>query len=242
MTRRYYVPELLNQHPHVALPDEEASHAVRVMRLGVGDEIELFDGRGQQAAAKVVSVSKRECFCECETPQTVNREPRQRLELTMALPKPDRAKEMIERLTELGVARIVPLTFARSQRPPSPAIVEKLQRIVIEACKQSGRNRLMTIDPVMTFTQFITTLSEDDANPAECVKRFVAMPGGQSIQQTDTDVSAKSLQCTIGPEGGLTQEELAQCIAAGMRPIGLGKRILRIETAACVVSSRLLVD
>ena len=242
MTRRYYVPELLSQHPHVALPEEEALHAVRVMRLEIGAEIELFDGRGQQAAAKVVAVSRRECFCECETPQTINREPLQFLELTLALPKPERAKEMVERLTELGVARIVPLTFARTQRPPSPAILEKLQRIVVEACKQSGRNRLMTIEPVMTFTQFMTAVTEDDANSAECVKRFVAMPGGQMIQQAHTDVSTTSLQCTIGPEGGLTQEELAQCIAAGMRPIDLGKRILRIETAACVVASRLLVD
>ncbi len=92
MTRRYYVPDLLNQHPHVQLPDEEAAHAVKVMRLRVGDPVELFDGCGNQSAGQVVAVHRRNCECATEAPQAVNRETTQKLELALSLPKPELPK------------------------------------------------------------------------------------------------------------------------------------------------------
>lgn len=255
MTRRYYTPQLLNQSPSVELPQEEAVHATRVMRVGVGDTIELFDGQGHQAAATVTHVRRRECLCHCETPQLVDRDPSTRLELVVAMPKPEPAKEMIERLTELGVAGIQPLIFERTQRPPTDSLFNRLQRIVIEACKQSGRNHLMSIAPVMPFAKWvsimdghedgngeITNLSEEHSAPL----RFVAMPGGQAMQDVVSSVGADHgravLQCLIGPEGGLTEEELAACCHGGMTPIDLGKRILRIETSACLIASRFLWD
>ncbi|MEO9592552.1 RsmE family RNA methyltransferase, partial [Rhodopirellula bahusiensis] len=108
MTRRYYVPDLQSQSPVVQLPSEEASHAARVMRVQTGDWIELFDGLGHQAAAEVMSVGKRECVVRCDTIEAVDRESSVALDLAIGFPKPDRAKEMIERLTELGVARVFP--------------------------------------------------------------------------------------------------------------------------------------
>ncbi|EMI43044.1 RsmE family RNA methyltransferase [Rhodopirellula sp. SWK7] len=263
MTRRYYTPDLMIQQPMVELPDEEAMHAARVMRVRVDDEIELFDGKGNQAAARVTSVDRRQCVCQCETPAFVDREPTVELELAIGLPKPDRAKEMIERLTELGVTRIQPLVFERTQRPPADAFLDKLDRIVIEACKQSGRNRLMSIAPVMRFTKWISlppnaqssqpanstadhmaeSTDQDSFNPD---RRLVAMPGGGTMNEIVAEFAAqtqfRSLQCTIGPEGGLTDDELSACQDVGMVAVDLGKRILRVETAACVIAACFLRD
>ncbi|TWU15804.1 RsmE family RNA methyltransferase [Allorhodopirellula heiligendammensis] len=241
MTRRYYVPDLVTQHPLIQLPAEEAAHAVKVMRLRVGDAVELFDGRGYQAAATVTAVDRRQCECQSESPQRVNREASRHLELAIALPKPERCKEMIERLTELGIASIVPLTFERTQRPPSSSLIGKLERIVIEACKQSSRNQLMTIAPVVSFAQWIDQPAVPRLAPNETSLRLVAMPGGGPLGEMSASMPA-NLSCVIGPEGGLTDHELNACLDAGMQPIDLGKRILRIETAACVVAARLLDD
>ncbi|TWT56129.1 RsmE family RNA methyltransferase [Allorhodopirellula solitaria] len=238
MTRRYYVPDLLTQHPHVRLPDDEAAHAVKVMRLRAGDSVELFDGRGSQANAEVTNVGRRECECLSEQPQHVDREAGRRLVLAIAIPKPDRAKEMVERLTELGVHEIVPLTFARTQRPPSDSLIGKLERIVVEACKQSNRNQLMTIAPVMSLDQWI---GQTAPGQSDSPIHLVAMPGGGPLRDAAQQANP-AVCCVIGPEGGLTEDELARCVEAGMRPVDLGTRILRIETAACVVAARVLDD
>jgi len=244
MTRRYYTPDLMIQYPTVELPDDEAAHAVRVMRVRVGDRVELFDGRGNQSAATVISASRRECVCESEIPEPVEREPDADLELAIALPKPDRAKEMIERLTELGVTQVQPLVFGRTQRPPTDSVIGKLERIVIEACKQSGRNQLMTIAPVMRFGKWIGT--QEPSRLDNHRHRYVAMPGGRAMSDVLNRVSQNGVEPSwlwvIGPEGGLTDGELAACQAAGMEPIDLGKRILRVETAACMIASRFLWD
>lgn len=228
-------------------------HAVRVMRVKVGDTVELFDGQGYQASATVTLAGRRECRCHCEAPQFVDREPTTKLELAVAIPKPEAAKEMIERLTELGVARIQPLIFERTQRPPPSSLLDKLQRVVIEACKQSGRNHLMSIATVMPFSQWITEQDnrprgEAQNHPASYAPplRLVAMPGGRPMQEIMPYGSVAdrvaNIQCIIGPEGGLTPEELAACRDGGMMPTDLGNRILRVETAACSIAARSLWD
>ncbi|WP_404308059.1 RsmE family RNA methyltransferase [Neorhodopirellula lusitana] len=274
MTRRYYVPDLLNHPGIVELPDEEAAHAARVMRVSVGDAIELFDGRGNQAQAEIANVSKRSCTCRVDAIAPVDREPSIELTLATAIPKPDRAKEMIERLTELGVHQIQPLNFDRTQRGPSDNLIGKLERIVIEACKQSGRNQLMRIAPVMSFTNWLDEFKQRPSRPVA----FVAMPGGQaaldgqgimrqpdskgasdSPPQTESPDQANSSaqlaspvqsadhakpECyaVVGPEGGLNDQELQNCLDASIAAVDLGKRILRIETAASLIASRILIN
>lgn len=258
MTRRYYVPELMTCGGVVSLPDEEAMHAVRVMRVSVGDPVELFDGLGNQATGEVFEVSKRNCVCRIDAPVAVDREPTTKLTFAIAMPKPDRAKEMIERLTEMGVTEIQPIVFERTQRGPTDSLIGKLERIVVESCKQSGRNRLMPILPTMTFRQWISGYRErieaDDsmdargahrteiaANQTEIVA-WVAMPGGQPISIQRDSLAQSHCVTVIGPEGGLTETELQDCLDASMKSIDLGKRILRVETAACVVAARILED
>ncbi|MEL6108069.1 MAG: RsmE family RNA methyltransferase [Planctomycetota bacterium] len=230
MTRRYYAPQLPGDGGLVSLSSEEAAHAARVMRAQVGEVITLFDGNGNESSAEIVSISKRDCVCRANPTEPVDREPRLKLHLAIALPKPDRAKEMIERLTELGVDRLTPLRCARSQRAPSPGLLEKLPRIVIEACKQSGRNRLLRIDDVSSFADFIQLPLDSP--------RWIAHPGGQPlpVNPSPTDRAI----AIVGPEGGLTDEEVTTAQTHGYQGADLGPRILRIETAAAFIAARLL--
>ncbi|MEO9934283.1 RsmE family RNA methyltransferase [Rhodopirellula bahusiensis] len=261
MTRRYYVPDLQSQSPVVQLPSEEASHAARVMRVQTGDWIELFDGLGHQAAAEVMSVGKRECVVRCDTIEAVDRESSVALDLAIGFPKPDRAKEMIERLTELGVARVFPIVFERTQRPPADNLLGKLRRIVVESCKQSGRNVLMDIEPPTDFASFSEAISAS-SNPSEgsvdgelsglaWQRVLVAMPDSPPLIATEVKSSVEgsvsvqhrpSVLALIGPEGGLSEAEHRHCNELGADSVGLGRRILRIETAASVVAARLVVD
>ncbi|TWT93008.1 RsmE family RNA methyltransferase [Neorhodopirellula pilleata] len=248
MTRRYYVPNLAQMSGLIELPPEEAAHAARVMRVVEGDTIELFDGQGHQAAAAITHVSKRQCVCRIDSIAAIDLEPSVNLIMAIAIPKPDRAKEMIERLTEIGVHQVQPIVFERTQRAPGSSLIEKLERVVIEACKQSGRNHLMPILPVLTFGQWITKYRQSDFVDRTA---YVAMPSGNPTSidpirsnQSSPPESSIVPEClvVIGPEGGLTESELQDCLDASIKPVDLGKRILRIETAACVIASRLLTD
>jgi 16S rRNA (uracil1498-N3)-methyltransferase len=231
MTRRYFVPDLPPHGGLVTLSDHEAQHAVRVMRVQVGDAITLFDGKGSESKAIISELSRNECCCDAEPPERVDREPVRAIHLGIALPKPDRARELIERLTELGVKSVRPITAARTQRPPSDSLLEKLHRGVIEACKQSGRNELLQILPTQSATDFFTSSDEG--------KRLIAhlTPESKSL-----DVAKKSstIFAAIGPEGGWTDDEFTLATDHGFEPINLGKRIYRVETAATVVASLLV--
>ncbi|MGI9474117.1 MAG: RsmE family RNA methyltransferase [Rubripirellula sp.] len=227
MTRRYFVSNLPENGGLVALSTAEAQHATRVMRVQVGDTLTLFDGGGNEAEATFVAVGRNECQCEAEPQRRVDREPSTEIHLGIALPKPDRARELIERLTEIGVKSVTPLVAARTQRPPSDSLLQKLSRGVIEACKQSGRNQLLTLHAPVSASSFFETARSDH--------RWIAHSSGSAIA-TRQD-SAGSVVAVVGPEGGWTDEEFQLAVDLGYTPIDLGRRIYRIETAATVIAS-----
>ena len=232
MTRRYYISEIPPVGSIATLQDSEGLHAIKVMRVQTDEQIELFDGRGNQASATIVAVSRKECSCRIDTLMAVDREPSISLTLAVALPKPDRCRELIERLTELGVHRLVPLVASHTQRGPSASLLEKLRRAVVEACKQSGRNVLMDIAEPIPLGAFLAFPSDDAA-------KIIAHPRGQPLDHAEVDsvIAAKIL---IGPEGGWTDDEVAQAIDVGYRRVDLGRRIFRIETAAVYLAARLI--
>ena len=230
MTRRYFVTSLPEFGGLISLPDQEAQHAARVMRVQVGDFVTLFDGAGNEAEAQIAAVGRKSVECTAGARQRVDREPGRAIQLGIALPKPDRARELIERLTEIGVQSVTPLIASRSQRPPSESMIQKLRRGVIEACKQSGRNQLMTVaDPVSADTFF--------REPASG-RRLIAHPVGTSTDEWP--LPSETVTVAVGPEGGWTEEEVALAQQHGFAAIHLGKRIYRIETAATVIAARLI--
>ncbi len=233
MTRRYYVPDLPTNGGLVTLPSSEAQHATRVMRVQAGDTIELFDGKGRQTMAVIVDAGRKACHCDAQPSEFVSREPQRVIHLGIGLPKPDRAREMIERLTELGVKTVTPLMTERTQRAPSDSLIEKLRRGVIEACKQSGRNETLDILETQKSNDFFAS----DHNG----RRLIAHPSDIqfSLEEVEND---QIVTAAIGPEGGWTENEHQTAMENGFQSIDLGKRIYRIETAATVIASLLTTD
>jgi 16S rRNA (uracil1498-N3)-methyltransferase len=149
------------------------------------------------------------------------------LTLGVALPKGDRQRWIVEKAVELGVTRLVPLITERSEKLGS----EKLTRYVIEASKQCGRNRLMEIAPAQSWTDWLVSRAETAPLP---IRAWVAHPTGRGLTAADVSQPGPTL-VAIGPEGGLTDEEVAEATGAHWELIGLGPRILRIETAAAAL-------
>jgi 16S rRNA (uracil1498-N3)-methyltransferase len=236
MTHRYFVPPTPALATYtvgttVDLPDEEAAHAARVMRVRVNEKMIVFDGQGIEADATVIEIDRRNCVVQIDEVRQISRMPQQRLTIACCLPKPDRSKEMIERLTELGVDRFIPIVADRTQREPTDNLLEKLRRVVIEACKQSERNTLMALDEVTTLSAAVLQ--------CECSNRWMAHPNLQTTT-TDGKPSGDSHFVLIGPEGGFTDKEVELAMSHQFRGLHLGDRILRVETAAAVAATLLL--
>ena len=133
MTRRYFVSELPPAGAAVTLSTEESQHAIRVMRLQVGERVMLFDGRGTEAEAEVIELGRNRCELQVQASHLISREPPREVDLAIALPKPDRARELIERLTELGVKSVTPVIAQRTQRPPSSSLLRTRIRVEVRS-------------------------------------------------------------------------------------------------------------
>jgi 16S rRNA (uracil1498-N3)-methyltransferase len=229
MSARFYINWPLMPGP-VTLTGAEAHHAAAVCRLRPGDAVCLFNGDGHEYAARVLEVARRSVSLEIDSVASPERELPFNLEVAAPLPKGDRAQFLIEKLTELGVTAFVPLVCAHSathQREPNS---ERLQRYVIEASKQCGRNVLLRIEPMIAWHSYCAARRENEA-------RWLAHFGGKRdlpIRAT----SITSVRVAVGPEGGFAQEEVAMARANGWTLLDLGPRILRVETAALVMACR----
>jgi 16S rRNA (uracil1498-N3)-methyltransferase len=224
MTDRFYVNCPLAPGP-VTLEGPEARHLAVVCRRRPGDAVCLFNGDGREYPADVREVGKRSVQLEVRAVEAPQRELSFRLEVAAPLPKGDRAQFLVEKLTELGAAVFTPLRTARSVVHPGEAKRERLQRHVIEASKQCGRNLLMEIGPLTPWMDFLRR--SDLPN-----RKLLAHPGGEQWTAASGDVVV-----AVGPEGGFTEDETAQARTAGWRITGLGPRILRVETAAIVLAA-----
>ncbi len=224
--RRVYCPELTTGE--LTLSPEESHHAVTVLRSKVGDELELFDGKGNVADASINKVTRRHVTVTADRIEERPADSSIRLTLAVAMPKAQRQAFLVEKCTELGVSAIWPLICERSVAIPKPSAVEKWTRRVIEAAKQSKRCWLPTISLPIAFSAVVEKRADFDAvgllNPAEqsvTLREFV-----------QKSARAQSMLLLVGPEGGWTNEELDQTDDAGISLLRLGRTILRTETAA----------
>jgi 16S rRNA (uracil1498-N3)-methyltransferase len=224
MADRFYVNCPLTVGP-VILDGPEAHHLATVLRTHPGDAVCLFNGDGAEYPAIVAEVGKKRVTVTVTGRQTPVRELGFRLEVAVPLPKGGRADFLIEKLTELGVTRFVPLRTQRSVVHPRVTRLDKLERAVIEASKQCGRNTLLELGALTTWEDYL----HGGESPA---RRLLAHPGHEPIGPGSGDVTA-----AVGPEGGFTDDEVAQAVAAGWRVVGIGPRILRVETAAVALAA-----
>lgn len=214
----FYQPDLTVPH----LTPEESHHAIRVLRLRTGDSIELTDGKGALASAILTSTDERKAgFSLKSTQQIPGRS--YRVHLAIAPTKNiDRMEWLVEKVTEIGIDKITFVHCKTSERPSVP--LERLQKLVVSAMKQSKQVCLPVITDIVQFKDFLPTVTEDqrfiafvdESNPDHLSK--VAKPGGKYL-------------ILIGPEGDFTAAELSMALANGFRKVSLGPNRLRTETA-----------
>jgi 16S rRNA (uracil1498-N3)-methyltransferase len=239
VSERFFVPKPIATD-RVTLDGPEAHHLLHVMRAGVGAQITLFDGTGCEFTAVVESVRRAEAELEVVERREINRELPLKLVIGVALPKGDRQKWLVEKLTELGVTTLVPLITERGVAQPTSGAIDRLTRSVIEAAKQCERNRLMQITEPQNWGSYI---SESRAEGQASGRRIVAHPGGAPLRSLDFS-APQPTYVAIGPEGGLTDAEVSTAASIGWQQVSLGPRILRVESAAiaCAAVASLLSD
>lgn len=222
--------------------DTEAHHLLNVLRLGTGAELILFDGKGTNAEAVVTSTTRRDVNCRILGRKTHARSSTSSLTVIVSPPKADRLKWVVEKLTEIGVDRMVLLNTQRTIVTPGETRVDKLKANVVAACKQCRRPFLMELLPLQTYPAVL----EQMANESRCQTSFLAHPGLETLAvdspaSPSDKLAAGHVSLLIGPEGGFTDNEVKLAASAGLRSISWPGTILRIETAA-IVFATLLMD
>ncbi len=219
----------------VNLTDSEAHHLAKVLRKQVDDLVELFDGHGKRADARITRVEKRDVELELlDAPKTTPKNG-PRIALAVSPPKGDRFRWLIEKATEIGIAKVIPLRTDRAIVNPGESKLEKLRQTMIAACKQSGRDEFLEITSPLDFQN----LPQEFSGHEQLI--YGAVPSEDSINPFEKSAYVQSdVVVVIGPEGGLTEEELSHLRAWGGQPISVSPHVLRIETAAIALASILL--
>ncbi len=239
--RRFYAPTTAfdkNQNA-VTLIADEARHLREVLRLKTGDEVFVFDGAGKEFHCRIAD-SRRDTAQLEVLAEVSPAKPESPLQLTLALAllKGEKFDLVVQKATELGVARIVPVITKHADirlRDESDATkrLTRWQRIAMEAAKQSGRAVVPEIAKLIAVASLIE--STNKAEPCNCL--MFSERDGQSLLQTKESLASDSKQMTalVGSEGGWSDEEIATAQAAGWAVVTLGGRTLRAETAAIAV-------
>jgi 16S rRNA (uracil1498-N3)-methyltransferase len=232
---RFYSPGSIDR-PQVELSGDEAHHLSRVLRLPVGERVEIFDGKGRAAPAEVMDIRKRSVILTVTGPAVTTPRPLPAIHLLVAAPKSDRLRWLIEKAAELGVARVSLLQTARSVVHPGAGKLEKLHAVVVAACKQCNRNDLMTIDPPRPWPEVV-----DEVGSSGDLFLIATLDTPGIGSQLDRLRSTPAVTLAIGPEGDWISEEIALAERNGALRVGLGPLVLRVETAAIAAVSAILL-
>jgi 16S rRNA (uracil1498-N3)-methyltransferase len=224
----FYCDGVFGEGKGFELPLAEATHLVRSRRLRVGALVTIFDGFGNTAVAEVGELESRPVRAMLYVrARTMRPPPTRQIHLVCALPKGDRQSVLIDMVTQLGVTDFTPLRCERSVAGQGRRSVERWQRLMLEACKQSRRAWLPRLHAETSLTEVV----EDKG--LEGYTRLVADPSGVSINEFDSAQLGKTnLSLLVGPEGGFSDTETVILRSSNVLPVRLGDGILRIETAA----------
>ena len=225
---RVYVDAPVAAGKRLVVAGSAANHITRVLRLRNGDALTVFDGSGGEFAARIEEFRKDSVVVSVEDHRPLDRESPLPLTLAQGISRGERMDWIIQKATELGASRIVPLFTKRSVvRLDEKQAERKLQHwraIAVAACEQCGRNRIPDLAAPLDFF---------DVLPADSsgVTRLLLSPTGD-LRIDDLQDVAKGITVLIGPEGGLEDVEQEAAVAAGFKAVRLGPRVLRTETAA----------
>jgi len=213
----------------VTLPSDEAHHAVGVLRLKRGAEVELFDGAGRSGHGRIAEVGRRKVTVTLDHVDPPAERPAPRVHLAFAVPKGKRLDWLLEKATELGAGSLRPVVFERSVAGGEELTDAKRRRWTahcIAAAKQCGLNFLPAIEPMTQLSELPTEAR------GWCGLVGATAGAARTVPEALADAGERDICVVIGPEGGLTDAEMDELIGAGFSPVRLGRTALRIETAA----------
>ncbi len=211
----------------------EHRHLAKVLRLGAGDPVVVFDGRGRGFHARLESVEPSAALAVLGEPESTDVEPRLALTVMASILHGERMESVVEKVTEIGAARIVPVIAERCvvKAPKGAwARLDRLRRIAVSAAKQSGR----LVVPEVTEPLRLDEALRFQGDAGERALKVFLAAGGEAPASLVADPPPREAAVLVGPEGGWTSEEKESAAEAGWRRVGLGATTLRADTAAIV--------
>lgn len=239
---RFFIPQLYNET--MTITGVDARHISKVLRMQPGDELQLVSDDGVSAIAEITAIDAESVSVRCKEKLAESHEPAVRLILAQGLAKGEKMDFIIQKAVEMGAYSVVPVAMEHSvvrlDGAKAQKKVERWQKIAEAAAKQSKRDIIPRVQQVQTMAQMLA------AN--ECQTKIIAYECEDKKSLRSALVAAKeagsltSLLLIIGPEGGISEAELAAARAAGAVPVSLGRRILRAETAGLVAISAIFYE
>ena len=233
---RFYLPTALAPHTTLNLPDNIIRH-IHVLRLNAGDSITLFNGTGNDFDATLQEIGKRHAQCHITAQRQPENESRLQITLIQAISSGERMDFTLQKSVELGVRAICPIIsercVVRLSGERADKRVQRWQDIAIAACEQSGRSIVPTVQPIVSFADYLRQMPRHELHLMMSLHRATTL--------RDIAPAPQSLRLMIGPEGGWTPAEEQTALAAGVQTITLGKRVLRTETAAMAAMAAMQV-
>lgn len=234
MKHRFFVPK--EQIPTITGPD--VHHVRDVLRMKAGDELELLDGTGKVYLSKIVKIEKEKIVCAIVDSSRSKVESRIKVTLAQALPKSSKMDFIVEKCTELGVDRVIPMSGERTVA--KSARIDRWQKIARSSAEQSRRTTIPEISPLTSFEDVLKIKKQFD---------LALILWEEEIETTLKQTLKPHLMngypdilVLVGPEGGFSQKEIDLAKEAGIVPVSLGRRILRTETAGMAVLSILMYE
>lgn len=242
--QRYFIsPEDLSQDRAV-LSGDDAHHLRRVMRAEIGAEVILCDGTGKEYAAKVREFHKDQVLLEIVEERKSFGEPRVNVWIAQSLPKADKLETVIQKGTEVGVAQFLPFVSSRTivqyDKKKEQKRLQRWRKIAKEAAEQARRGKVPEVRETVNWKQLLA-YSKEAAVTIFCYEKEASRQLRDVLRSVKRPLSG-SILIVIGPEGGFTEAEAAEAEEAGWLAAGLGRRILRTETAGLVAASCIMYE
>jgi 16S rRNA (uracil1498-N3)-methyltransferase len=233
---RFYVPNPRIEKELLKVEGSEARHIRRVLRLKVGDRLVLFDGFAKEYEGIIVQESPTSVMMKVENISSPAKESPLEITLAQSLLKGEKMEYLIQKATELGIKKIIPFFSSRSvpllDKSKKLRRYHRWEKIAIEACKQCGRIAVPKVEPLQIYSEMLGMAQ------SEALRLILWEKKGQGLKETLKGSKGRTeIFFVVGPEGGMSDEEVGEAEKAGFMPITLGKRILRSETAGlCLLS------
>jgi 16S rRNA (uracil1498-N3)-methyltransferase len=228
-TPRFFCPPPLPAGSSLELPEDAAHHAQRVLRLRVGDPVQVFDGVGHALDGKISAFQGKRVFLHELQSCIGDTESPLRIVLAQAMSSSEKMDWVVQKATELGATEIHPVQTQRSVAKLAGERAEKRtshwRSVAISACEQCGRNTLPLVHAPQEFGAWLASIRDSNSS------KFILQPEGAMPLQKHSRPQDSAI-LLVGPEGGFSEDEAKMAHLAGFAPVRLGKRVLRTETAA----------